>query len=126
MNKYSEKVDDGSSLNSQAETFTTFEEMITSFKKKKYFTYHEPEKLSHNQGYPNILLVVTPSMKEMYLRYGRCIGFDFTFNMVREVPTLGEGNKEQYLIGVIAGLNSFRRITIYGIVAVSKETPQII
>ena len=72
------------------------------------------------QPYPDLLLIVTPGMKEMYLKYGRCVGFDFTFNMVREIPLKTKGKKEQYLIGVIAGLNSFRRITIYGLVASTK------
>ncbi len=41
----------------------------------------------NNPNLPNVLLIVSPSMKEMYRKFGQSIGFDLTFSLIREQPT---------------------------------------
>lgn len=32
---------------------------------------------------PALMIIVTPKMKENFVRYGNWVGFDFTFNLVQ-------------------------------------------
>jgi hypothetical protein len=35
---------------------------------------------------PNVLLIITPQMRELYLRYGQYVGFDLTYSLIKETP----------------------------------------
>lgn len=48
---------------------------------------------------PNVIIIITPQMKELYLRYGQYVGFDLTYSLIKETP---ESTKE-YLVGVFGG-----------------------
>ena len=65
-------------------------------------------------AYPDYFIVITPSMKRTYLKHARSIGFDFTFSLIKETPLnlVGGSFKKEYMVGMIAGLNKFRRIGI--------------
>jgi len=36
-----------------------------------------------NPDIPNVLLIISPQMKELYHKYGQYIGFDLTFSLIR-------------------------------------------
>jgi hypothetical protein len=37
----------------------------------------------NNPNLPNVLLIVSPGMREMYRKYGQFMGFDLTFSLIR-------------------------------------------
>ena len=83
--------------------------------------FYEPKNYEEESlTYPDTVMFITPQMKQMYLEYGRCIGFDFTFSLIKDRPIPIEGRKPEYMIGMIAGLNSNRRLTIYAFVISNK------
>ena len=98
-----------------------FQELMKFTQKENSYVYYEPENFeSENLSFPDTLMVITPQMKEFYYRFGRTIGFDFTFSLIKERPIPIEGRKPEYMIGVIAGLNGNRRLTIYAFVISNK------
>jgi hypothetical protein len=54
-----------------------------SYSKKKGI--HDIDEL--NPDIPNVLLIVTPQMKELFHRHGQYVGFDLTFSLIKEKPT---------------------------------------
>lgn len=36
-----------------------------------------------NPELPNVLLVISPQMKELFYKYGHYVGFDLTFSLIR-------------------------------------------
>lgn len=32
---------------------------------------------------PSLMIIVTPKMKENFIKYGHWVGFDFTFNLIQ-------------------------------------------
>ena len=52
-----------------------------------------------NPDLPNVLLVISPQMKELFYKYGQYVGFDLTFSLIREKPE----QAKEYLVGVFAG-----------------------
>lgn len=64
-------------------------------------------------------------MKKTYLKYARCVGFDFTYSLIKEAPLTKYGKRE-YMIGIIAGLNSYRRIGIYALVVANEESGEFV
>lgn len=59
-------------------------------------------------------------MKKIYHKNARCVGLDFTYSLIREAP-LTKYSSREYMIGVIAGLNSYRRIAIYALIVTTEE-----
>ena len=53
----------------------------SAFERKNIFDIDEL-----NPDLPNVLLIVTPQMKELYHKYGHYIGFDLTFSLIKEKP----------------------------------------
>lgn len=71
-----------------------------------------------NPHLPNILVIVTPEMKQQYLKYGQLVGFDLTFSVVSERT---ESNGE-YMLGLFASSNSMKKIVIFGLVVTNSQT----
>jgi hypothetical protein len=72
-----------------------------------------------NPGLPNILLVVTPKMKDKYRRFGQAVGFDLTFSVVKE-RTKDNG---EYMFGLFASNNTtFKKIVIFGLVVTNSQS----
>lgn len=70
-------------------------------------------------------------MKKKYLEYGRFIGIDFTYNLIKERPYIVDEMEEEpkkkkkptkWITGVISGLDSARRLLIYGIAFCYSES----
>ena len=55
-------------------------------------------------------------MKEKFYRFGGTVGFDFTYNLVRDKPI----NGKQYSIGAFVGVDNNVRITPFGLAIVSN------
>ena len=53
----------------------------SSFEKK---SIHDIDEI--NPDLPNVLLIVTPQMKELYYKYGQYVGFDLTFSLIMDKP----------------------------------------
>ena len=49
---------------------------------------------------PDLMIIVTPLMKENFKRFGHWVSFDYTFKLVQEIKE----NKQPYRIGVFLGL----------------------
>jgi hypothetical protein len=77
---------------------------------------HEIDKT--NPDIPNVLLIVTPQMRDLYYKYGQYIGFDLTFSLISEKPD----HTKEYLVGVVAGTSESRRILIYGLVITNNQS----
>lgn len=43
--------------------------------------------------YPDYLLISSEEMKKTYHKYARCIGFDFTYSLIRESPLTKYGKR---------------------------------
>lgn len=81
--------------------------------------------------FPDFCLFVSPGMKKRYLEFGRFIAIDFTYNLIRERPYINEemaegmGRKtkpKHWITGIISGLDSARRLLVYGIAFCYSET----
>ena len=81
--------------------------------------------------FPDFCLFVSPGMKKRYLEFGRFIAIDFTYNLIRERPYINEemaegmGRKtkpKHWVTGIISGLDSARRLLVYGIAFCYSET----
>ena len=46
----------------------------------------EPYPVEKVVFFPNVCLYVSPSMKNMYLKFGIFISIDFTYNLILETP----------------------------------------
>jgi len=68
------------------------------FSEDKPRNVHDIDKT--NPDVPNVFLVITPQMKELYYKYGQYVGFDLTFSLIQERPWL---NHKEYMMGVFAG-----------------------
>jgi hypothetical protein len=57
-------------------------------------------------------------MKEQYKRFGILVGFDLTFNLISERAE----NDREYMIGVFASTNLFKKIIIFGLVVTNSQS----
>lgn len=64
------------------------------------------------------MLVVSPTMKLNYQRYGHWLGFDLTHHMVQGVNESGR----PWRLGVFTGISSSRKIVPFGLALVNQET----
>lgn len=69
---------------------------------------------------PELMIVVTPKMKENFHRYGNWVGFDFTFNLVQE----SHSNGKNWKIGCFMGISSSKKMVPYGLVLSTDETEE--
>jgi hypothetical protein len=67
---------------------------------------------------PDLMIAVSPLMRENYKRFGDWMGFDFTFNLVQEVK---EG-RQPWRLGVFTGISSSKKIVPFGLVICNEET----
>lgn len=51
-------------------------------KTKDYLMTYSP--IIDPTPYPDFFLIITKAMKDLYHKYARSIGFDFTYSMIRE------------------------------------------
>jgi len=61
---------------------------------------------------PELMLIVTPKMKENFEKYGNWVGFDFTFNLVQE----NHENGKSWKVGCFMGISSSKKMVPYGLV----------
>lgn len=71
-----------------------------------------------NPSLPNVLLIITPEMKSSYKQYGQLMGFDLTFGVITERT---EDDRE-YMLGVFACSNAYKKIVIFGLVITNSQT----
>ena len=69
---------------------------------------------------PQVMIVVTPKMKESFQKYGNWIGFDFTFNLVQETHPNGKNWK----VGCFMGISSSKKMVPFGLVLSTEETEE--
>ena len=122
-----------------AESDVSFRQLIESFKYKGYTYRYLPAQLLSdtivqvpegrineeeyvpdelNPYLPNILLIVTPEMKREYRKFGKLVGFDLTFSLVRERTK----KNQEYMVGVMAGTNGSKKIIIFGLVFMNTQS----
>ena len=59
-----------------------FKTLLPSLEEKGFVIY-EPYPIEKVKFFPYFTLFISYSMKQMYLKYGRFIGIDFTYNLIR-------------------------------------------
>lgn len=69
---------------------------------------------------PELMMVVTPKMKENFHKYGNWVGFDFTFNMVQE----NHANGKNWKVGCFMGISSSKKMVPFGLVLSTEETEE--
>ncbi len=74
-----------------------------------------------NPDIPNVLLIISPQMKELYYKYGQYVGFDLTFSLIKEKPS----HETEYLVGVFAGTTESRRILVFGLVVTNNQSEEV-
>jgi hypothetical protein len=57
-------------------------------------------------------------MREQYALFGDLVGFDLTFSVIREKTK----NGGEYMIGVFASTNLYKKIVIFGLVVTNSQT----
>ena len=60
---------------------------------------------------PDIFILVSPSMKELYRKYGSFVSFDLTFHVAVDLKL-----NKHWKIGIFAGLSFSKRIIPFGLV----------
>ena len=91
----------------------------------------EPFPIERVKFFPQVCLYISNTMKKKYLEFGRFVAIDFTYNLIRERPYVGEQMEEgtrpkkkptKWITGIISGLDSARRILIYAIAFCYSES----
>lgn len=81
---------------------------------------------SKDTGIPEVMLIITPQMRDLYNKYGFMIKIDFTFKLIREeVPSVDhEGTPilKKFAVGFISGVNPNNKIIIYALCLSLQET----
>ena len=71
-----------------------------------------------NPHLPNILVIITPMMKKNFKKFGQVVGFDLTFSLIKERTA----DNSEYMVGLFANYNYFKKIVIFGIVITNSQT----
>ena len=61
---------------------------------------------------PDLIIIVSPQMKENFQLYGDWMGFDFTYNIVQGVNETGR----QWKVGIFTGISASKKIVPFGLV----------
>jgi hypothetical protein len=67
---------------------------------------------------PDLMIAVSPLMKENFRRFGDWMGFDFTFNLIQEIKE----EKQPWRVGVFVGISASKKIVPFGLVICNEET----
>lgn len=86
---------------------------------KKYDIHSDPYYFGMNE-LPDLMIVVTPLMKENYKKFGDWMGFDFTFNLIQEI----KDKRQPYRVGAFVGISSSKKIVPFGLVICNEETKE--
>ena len=97
----------------------TFSELTNMLNGKNYDIQSDPYYYDMNE-LPDLLVVVTPLMKENYKLYGHWVGFDLTFNLIQEKNKDGRTWK----VGIFTGISSSKKIVPFGLVICNEETTE--
>lgn len=97
------------------ELSSNFSQFVNNLEEKDFEGYCWKENASPDEVPPDLLLLTTPHMKENFQKYGETVGFDLTYNIIREKPQ----NGVQFSIGVFAGLDKYLKITPFGVAIVA-------
>lgn len=65
-----------------------------------------------NEDNPEFMIIVTPSIKEYFQKFGNYISIDYTFNLFRDLHKTGHSYKAGFIMGSIFS----RRIVPYTII----------
>jgi hypothetical protein len=61
-------------------------------------------------------------MISLYKLYGKSIGFDITYNLIREKFKTNTGEVKKYGLGLFTGINNFNKIIIFALVILNDES----
>ena len=61
---------------------------------------------------PDLMVIVSPLMKENFRHFGHWMGFDFTYNIIQERNKEGRA----WRIGIFTGISSSKRLVPFGLV----------
>ena len=67
---------------------------------------------------PNLLVMVSPLMKENFELFGHWMGFDFTYNIIQDRNKEGK----EWRIGIFTGISASKKIVPFGLVICNEET----
>jgi hypothetical protein len=95
----------------------TYLQLMDLMMEKKYEVQSDPFHYGMNE-LPDLMLVVTPLMKENFSLYGHWMGFDFTYNIIQDVNHEGR----PWRIGIFTGISSSKKIVPFGLVVCNQET----
>lgn len=84
---------------------------------KNYEIQSDPYYYGMNE-LPDLLIAVSPLMKDNFNLYGHWMGFDFTYNIIQEVNQSGRA----WRIGIFTGISSSKKIVPFGLVVCNEET----
>jgi hypothetical protein len=86
---------------------------------KEYDVQSDPYYYGMNE-LPNLMIVITPLMKENFKKFGEWMGFDFTFNIIQEI----KDREQPYRVGVFVGISASKKIVPFGLVICNGETKE--
>ena len=52
--------------------------------KEGYDLIYEPFEINFKEELPRLLLVITPKMKELFMKHAKAIIFDFTYGLIKK------------------------------------------
>ena len=78
---------------------------------KKYEVLTDPYEHGMNR-LPDLMIVITPAMKENFKLYGQWLGFDFTYNIIQGTNDTGR----HWGIGMFTGISASKKIVPFGLV----------
>jgi hypothetical protein len=90
---------------------STFVALTEFLDERKYEIHSDPYYFGMNE-LPDLMIVVSPLMKENFRKFGDWMGFDFTFNLIQEVKE----ERQPYRVGVFVGISSSKKIVPFGLV----------
>lgn len=67
---------------------------------------------------PDLLIAISPLMKQMYHKYGEVAGIDFTFKLIREKHTSGK----MWKVGMVVGNSLSRKIVPFALLVALEES----
>jgi hypothetical protein len=89
-------------------TYIAFTELLN----EKQYEIHSDSYYFGMNELPDLMIVVTPLMKENFGKFGDWMGFDFTFNLIQEI----KDRKQPYRVSAFVGISSLKKIVPFGLV----------
>ena len=88
----------------------TYSKLTALLNEKKCDIHSDPYEYGMDH-LPNLMIIVSPLMKENFLKFGDWMGFDLTYHLIQEKSEEGRS----WGLGVFMGISSSKKLVPFGL-----------